>query len=53
LEARIIGLDTDIDLALLKIEAKGLPALPLSDYNKLRQGEMVFAFGSPEASRIR
>jgi serine protease Do len=48
MEARIIGSDADIDLALLKIEARGLPALPLSDYNKLRQGELVFAFGSPE-----
>jgi serine protease Do len=48
LEARIVGSDSDIDLALLKVEAKGLPALPLGDYNKLRQGEVVFAFGSPE-----
>src|SRR6266850_85193 len=47
-EARIVGSDTDIDLALLKIEVKGLSALPLGDYNKLRQGEVVFAFGSPE-----
>jgi len=47
-EARIAGSDTDIDLALLKIEVKGLSALPLGDYNKLRQGEVVFAFGSPE-----
>jgi serine protease Do len=47
-EARIIGSDPEIDLALLKIETKGLPALPLGDYNKLRQGEVVFAFGSPE-----
>ena len=47
-EARIIGSDPEIDLALLKIESKGLPALPLGDYNKLRQGEVVFAFGSPE-----
>jgi serine protease Do len=48
LEARIVGVDTDIDLALLKIEAKNLPAIRLADYNKLRQGEVVFAFGSPE-----
>jgi serine protease Do len=47
-EARIIGIAREIDLAVLKIEAKGLPALPLGNYNKLRQGEMVFAFGSPE-----
>ena len=47
-EAHIVGSDSQIDLALLKIEAKGLTALPLGDYNKLRQGEVVFAFGSPE-----
>ena len=48
LEARIIGADSEIDLALLKVEAAGLPALHLGDYNKLRTGEVVFAFGSPE-----
>jgi serine protease Do len=47
-EARIIGMDSEIDLALLKIDAKDLRALPLGDYNKLRQGEVVLAFGSPE-----
>lgn len=47
-DAIIVGSDSGIDLALLKIEAKGLSALPLGDYNKLRQGEVVFAFGSPE-----
>lgn len=47
-EARIVGSDPDIDLALLKIEVKGLSAIPLGDYNKLRQGQVVFAFGSPE-----
>lgn len=48
MEAQIVGLDPDIDLALLKVEAKNLPAIRLADYNKLRQGEVVFAFGSPE-----
>ena len=47
-EARIVGSDDDIDLAVLKIEATGLPAIRLSDYNKLGQGDVVFAFGSPE-----
>ena len=47
-EARIVGSDSEIDLALLKIEVQNLPALPVGDYNKLRQGEVVFAFGSPE-----
>jgi serine protease Do len=47
-DARVVGTDEDIDLAVLKIEATGLPALRLADYNKLRQGDFVFAFGSPE-----
>jgi serine protease Do len=48
LDANIVGLDTDFDLALLKVEATGLPALAIGSYNKVRQGELVFAFGSPE-----
>jgi serine protease Do len=47
-DARIVGTASDIDLALLKVEATGLHALPLADYDKIRQGELVFAFGSPE-----
>jgi len=47
-DATIVGSDSEIDLALLKVEAKGLRAIHLSDYNKLRQGDVVFAFGSPE-----
>jgi serine protease Do len=47
-DARIVGTASDIDLALLKVEATGLRALPLADYDKIRQGELVFAFGSPE-----
>ena len=45
--ARIIGLSSEIDLALLKVDDKKLPALPLASYSQLRQGETVFAFGSP------
>jgi len=47
-EARLVGSDDEIDLAVLKIEANGLPAIRLSDYDNLRQGDVVFAFGSPE-----
>jgi serine protease Do len=50
-EARIVGTARDIDLALLKIEAAGLRALPLANYDAIRQGEIVFAFGSPEGLR--
>ena len=48
LDAKIVGQDKDMDLALLKINAAGLPSLPLGDYDKLRQGQVVLAFGSPE-----
>ena len=45
--ARIVGLATELDLALLKVDGVKLPALPLATYSDLRQGETVFAFGSP------
>jgi serine protease Do len=45
-EAALIGISQELDLALIKIPATGLPALPFADYNKLRQGQVVFAFGS-------
>ena len=48
MEARVVGSDSAIDLALLKVEATDFPALSLGDYDKLRQGEVVFAFGSPD-----
>ncbi len=50
-DARVVGLSREVDLALLKVDATGLPALPLADYDRLRQGELVFAFGSPEGLR--
>jgi serine protease Do len=49
--ARIVGVAKEKDLALLKIEGSKLPALPLASYQELRQGHMVFAFGSPEGLR--
>jgi serine protease Do len=45
--ARIVGLAAELDLALLKIDGQKLPALPLATYSQVRQGETVFAFGSP------
>ena len=45
--ARIIGISTEVDLALLKIDKQQLPALTLASYKTVRQGETVFAFGSP------
>ncbi len=49
--ARIIGVAPELDLALLKIDGMKLPALPLASYSQLRQGETVFAFGSPVGLR--
>ena len=49
--ARIVGQAREIDLALLKVEGAKLPALPLAAYRNLRQGETVFAFGSPQGLR--
>jgi serine protease Do len=47
-EATLIGKHKDSDLALLKIEATHLPTLRLSNETRVRQGELVFAIGSPE-----
>ena len=50
-EARIVGITSELDLALLKIEGIKVPPLPLATYSELRQGETVFAFGSPQGLR--
>jgi serine protease Do len=47
-EARVVGTHAESDLALLKIEAKGLPTLPLRSAHPPREGQLVFAVGSPE-----
>jgi serine protease Do len=49
--ARIVGITTELDLALLKVDDLKLPALPLATYSQVRQGETVFAFGSPVGLR--
>jgi serine protease Do len=47
LEAKLVGVDRQSDLAVLKIDMTGLPALKLADSDELKQGQVVFAFGSP------
>ncbi len=49
--AQIVGVTQEIDLALLKVEATNLQALPIAQYKDVRQGELVFAFGSPQGLR--
>jgi len=45
--ARIIGADRRTDVAVVKIEASGLPPVKLGDPNRLKVGEWVMAIGSP------
>jgi serine protease Do len=47
LVARRIGSDASTDLALLKVEARGLPTVPLGDSDRLRVGDWVCAIGNP------
>lgn len=50
--ARIVGVSREIDLAVIKVDAHALPSLSINRPMKpARQGEMVFAFGSPEGLR--
>lgn len=45
--AKVMGVDHETDLALLKIEATGLPFLTLADSDSVRQGQLVLALGNP------
>ena len=45
--ATLVGTDPATDVALLKIDAEGLPVIPFGDSDKLRLGEWVIAIGSP------
>jgi S1-C subfamily serine protease len=44
---RVVGFDNRVDLALVKIDAAGLPVALLGDSNRLRVGEFVLALGHP------
>ncbi len=46
-DAEIVGTDPTTDIALIKVNAKSLPTLPLGSSNDLRLGEWVLAIGSP------
>ncbi len=45
--AQVVAIDHETDIAVVKVEAHGLPALPFGDSDSLRSGQLVLAFGSP------
>ena len=45
--AQIVAVDRETDLAVLKVEERNLPTLPLGDSDVLKPGQIVMAFGSP------
>ena len=47
-DARLIGLHKETDLALIKIDEVGLPTLSIGNHRAVHQGQLVFALGSPE-----
>ena len=47
LVAKVVGRDPKTDLALLKVDATGLPVVPLGDSSRLEVGEPVMAIGNP------
>lgn len=51
--ATVIGTDPATDVALIKIEASGLPTITFADSDKLRLGEWVLAIGSPLGEELR
>ncbi len=47
LDAKLVGLDRETDLAVVKVDAKSLPFLELGNSDELKQGQFVMAFGNP------
>jgi serine protease Do len=47
LGAQLVAIDHETDIAVIKVEARALPALPFGDSDALHPGQIVLAFGSP------
>jgi S1-C subfamily serine protease len=52
LEAKVIYIDQELDIAFLKVEGSGFPHLTLADASTVQQGEPVFAIGNPGAAML-
>ena len=52
-DATVVGTDPVTDVAILKVEAEGLPVLEMGDSDALRLGEWVLAIGSPLGAQLR
>ena len=52
-EARVVGYDEDADLAVLKVEAEGLPAAEFGISDDLQVGDPVYAIGNPLGVELR
>jgi serine protease Do len=50
-EAKLIGIDSASDLALIRIDRQGLPFIRFGDSDRVQQGDLVFAVGSPMGLR--
>lgn len=51
LPARVVGRDPEVDMAVLRVDARGLPALPIADSRRARVGSLVLAVGHPWGER--
>src|SRR5262249_34455659 len=45
--AKVVGTDRPTDVAVLKLDAKDLPAVPIADSDELQVGDVVLAIGNP------
>lgn len=51
--AYVVGTDSRTDLAVLKVEANGMPAATFGDSDKLEQGDMAVAIGNPAGIQLQ
>jgi S1-C subfamily serine protease len=47
LDATVVGVDRETDLAVIRVDRSDLTPLPLGDSETLHQGQLVMAFGNP------